>query len=660
MPFENYNVDDDLLNTSTSHYWATEHVLKSLDLAFRNQLTRDSPKAVQPECIRMPLRDHQKALIYEMQEREKACSTGITFSNTKTYVNYGVLGDEVGSGKSLVVLAYIGMMKQSGFSNSNRSILYPHSTDNFFTVYTKEYKNVNGPSLIIVPHNIYRQWQEYCKQYTTLNMFYAKSHKDIYEYEDSSGTKQSCIEKLLSSDAVLVSNTLYSTLANFAEDKNIKWKRVFLDEADTIHITSTSKKLDTPFTWFITATWPNLIMRGHCIRPLMMAHYNNHSNQYTPLLGDWLRSEIGAVSPTNMYSGRTTFLNIRSTRWLEQYTNQHVLRAIVLLTCSKEFLNESREMPPISYNTLLCEQPVSHRAILSVVNTNIQNMIHAGNIEGALQELGVSADTSMGLAEAVTREREKELDRLKKTLAFKQSIEYSTPHAKEVALAFLESKIKSVEKQIETIRERLTSTTVEECPICYDNPKENSATITPCCNRIFCGGCILQSLARGLSCPMCRAAIQANQLTQIVSEKKNAKKKKPETKLLSKPRQLLKFLKENKEARVLVFSRYENPFIQLERECEEEGITYNTLRGNKDVIASIVKSFEKGEKRVLFLPTESMGAGLNLVSASHIVLLHAMTPEEEKQAVGRAYRLGRTASLNVVRLLHEGETISEN
>ena len=97
--------------------------------------------------------------------------------------------------------------------------------------------------------------------------------------------------------------------------------------------------------------------------------------------------------------------------------------------------------------------------------------------------------------------------------------------------------------------------------------------------------------------------------------------------------------------------------MALERDCDSEGISYHTLRGNKDVIASTIKSFEKGDKRVLFLPTESAGAGLNLVSASHIVLFHAMTPEEEKQAVGRAYRLGRTEPLSVIRLLHEGETV---
>jgi hypothetical protein len=289
-------------------------------------------------------------------------------------------------------------------------------------------------------------------------------------------------------------------------------------------------------------------------------------------------------------------------------------------------------------------------------------MIHAGNIEGALQELGISENTTTNLVEAVTLEREKELDRLQKTLAFKSSLEYATPQAKELALATLQSKITSIQSQLVSIRERITTTQSEECPICYDDPKANSGTMTPCCHRLFCAACILQSLSRGLSCPMCRSPIQTNQLVQIVDEskvnKKKSKKDDGPQRLLTKPRQLLKFLKESPEARVLVFSRYDNPFVTLERECDGEGISYHTLRGNKDVIAATIKSFEKGEKRVLFLPTESMGAGLNLVSATHIVLLHAMTPEEEKQAVGRAYRLGRTDPLQVVRLLHEGETIA--
>ena len=259
--------------------------------------------------------------------------------------------------------------------------------------------------------------------------------------------------------------------------------------------------------------------------------------------------------------------------------------------------------------------------------------------------------------DAVTKEREKELDRLRKTLAFKETMEYATPQAKTQALESLQAKISSVQQQISSFKERLESVQIEECPICYDDPKQTSAMLTPCCHRIFCGSCILQSLSRTTACPMCRGNIKTNELIKLVKDKKEKKVKKDETKLLSKPKQLLKFLKENPEARVLVFSRYDNPFVSLERDCEEQGISYHTLRGNKDVIAATIKSFEKGEKRVLFLPTHSMGAGLNLVSATHVILLHAMTPEEEKQAVGRAYRLGREEPLTIVRLLHQDEKI---
>jgi Zinc finger, C3HC4 type (RING finger) len=162
-------------------------------------------------------------------------------------------------------------------------------------------------------------------------------------------------------------------------------------------------------------------------------------------------------------------------------------------------------MPGIIEETLLCDQPASHRAVLGLVNQNVQNMIHAGNIEGALSELGVSTDTSVHLVEAATKEREKELDRLKKTLTFKETMDYATPAAKEQALTSLKTKIASVEEQLKTFRERLSAS--EECPICYEDPKLASGTLTPCCHRIFCGECILNSLTRRLACPMCRAPI---------------------------------------------------------------------------------------------------------------------------------------------------------
>jgi SNF2 family DNA or RNA helicase len=84
-------------------------------------------------------------------------------------------------------------------------------------------------------------------------------------------------------------------------------------------------------------------------------------------------------------------------------------------------------------------------------------------------------------------------------------------------------------------------------------------------------------------------------------------------------------------------------------------IAVKQVRGNKDVIASTLKGFQKGDTKVLLLNSIEAGAGLNITAATHIILLHAMTHEEEKQILGRAYRLGRSEPLEVIRLLHPDE-----
>jgi ERCC4-related helicase len=124
---------------------------------------------------------------------------------------------------------------------------------------------------------------------------------------------------------------------------------------------------------------------------------------------------------------------------------------------------------------------------------------------------------------------------------------------------------------------------------------------------------------------------------------------------LKKTEQLLELIRSTPGGKFLVFSRYDNPFLQLSQEIESMRVAVKQVRGNKDVIASTLKSFQKGETKVLLLNSIEAGAGLNITAASHIILLHAMNHEEEKQILGRAYRLGRTEPLEVIRLLHPDE-----
>ena len=118
---------------------------------------------------------------------------------------------------------------------------------------------------------------------------------------------------------------------------------------------------------------------------------------------------------------------------------------------------------------------------------------------------------------------------------------------------------------------------------------------------------------------------------------------------------LLNLITETKGGKFLVFNRYDNPFLEIEGLLLEKGIRVTSVRGNKDHISSILKQFERGDIQVLLMNSTEAGAGIDLKSATHIVLMHAMRKEEEKQIIGRAIRLGRIEPLNLVRLLHQEE-----
>jgi SNF2 family DNA or RNA helicase len=308
---------------------------------------------------------------------------------------------------------------------------------------------------------------------------------------------------------------------------------------------------------------------------------------------------------------------------------------------------------------LWCKAPISHRLIQNVLPAQLQQMLHAGDVTTALETLGVKGQDSKTLVEAVTANLRKELDRLERTYEFKAGLEYSSEAAKQTALANLTEKINKTKDSIKGIEERIAAIGTEMCPICYDDPAE--PLVTPCCSRAFCAACLLMSMTRNPECPMCRAKIHPSACTKFVKEGNTiveaaaAAEEAPEGELLGKEETLLRLMRQNPEGRFLIFSRYDNPFEGIERRVTELGVVVRQLKGNKDAIAGTLKAFDGGSVRCLLLNSRFAGSGLNITAATHVVLLHAMTHEEEKQILGRAYRMGRKGVLNFVKLLNKGE-----
>jgi SNF2 family DNA or RNA helicase len=170
--------------------------------------------------------------------------------------------------------------------------------------------------------------------------------------------------------------------------------------------------------------------------------------------------------------------------------------------------------------------------------------------------------------------------------------------------------------------------------------------------------CILQSLARNTSCPLCRTLVNPSSLKKITTEnivvanrsnieEKNQPKKKIDS--------FFDILEKNPKGKFLVFSRYDNSFLEIIDGCKTRNLITKELKGTKDTIAATLNSFRDGKVNILLMNTIQMGAGLNITEATHVILLHSMTHEEEKQILGRAYRVGRKNELHFIKLLYPDE-----
>ena len=471
---------------------------------------------------------------------------------------------------------------------------------------------------------------------------------------------ENLMAKICAADLVLVSNTLYGQLQEYVDTHKLLWKRVFYDEADTLHLPSTRPRPTARFSWLISASWPNLLFPNvshymtHIVLNQMINSQTIAGRPLDPTMKQFLQTQLQhSTSATYTY---TRFYFISTAFFREMVHSGNEFRGRLILRCREEFVKESITLPPIQIRNILCRTSLLQQVVAHAIPADVRNLLHAGDIQGALQHLGVKSEEPVSLVQAVTDHKIKELERLRKTYEFKADLTYSTPQAKETALKNIKDKISSLEEQIKGLRDRIENYKDEICPICFD--ESQSAMLTPCCSRIFCAGCILASLTRSAACPLCRSNIQASMLRGLTEKKTESLKKNeivspPEP--LKKVEQLLSVIKNTPNGRFLVFSRYDNPFYTIATDLESLSISVKQVRGNKDVISSTLKSFQKGDTKVLLLNSIQAGAGLNITAATHVILLHAMTHEEEKQILGRAYRLGRTEPLEVIRLLHPDE-----
>ncbi len=634
-----------------------EKLWNFFECLFKNELGAESSQAEQPAWIHTPLFPHQRTSLQAALQLE-AAKEGVEVAGLpgepqggRLYANYGILGDRVGAGKSLIALSLVKhappSLRITEYSwrpnthyDTNVGLLRSHEPAELTAVPT---------ALFLMPHAIIGQWEEYVAADTSMKCYFIKKRKDAAE---------DLVDRLQEYDAVFVSATMWREFESIRGIETILWSRIFIDEADTIMFTASSMDLRGRFIWLISASWMNLVFSGGAY--LNMDHAFpalETCNPYTKKrIGRYISNHYMNIGGIRSPVIRKLCGNVAISGYNVGILNPVLYQATRLVVQnSEEFIQHSFEIPEIQHIQYLCLTPPNIQILRSVVSDDIMERLHAGDAEGVLDVLGIQTKTAEQIVAAVTETVQHELDQVRRTYEFKKTMDYVSEAAKTKSMAQYEDRIARLESRIQAIQDRLTQCGDQTCPICFE--EVTMPSMTPCCRNLFCFRCVCEVLRRAPICPLCRETIPSVQALQVIGDEDKKTEAPEPNRLLTKQEQFRKFLRESPQARVLLFSVYDATFSGLESMLEMEGVTHATLGGSQARIAKLLKQFGEGKYRVLFLNARNMGAGLNIAAATHVVLYHRMPVETKNQIIGRAVRMGRTEPLTVLHLLHGNEML---
>jgi len=638
---------------------------------YSQELNEESAKSVTPQWLKTPLLLHQQSALAAALRLETAKTHGLDVDaiagesvGGKLYSSYGILGDRVGSGKSLTALSLVKMPPPPPLYNEyiirGNSILGDGRDVGLLRTRTQAMSGTGmklkevSTSLFIIPHALMGQWETYVSNDTTLKCCFVKKRKEAEQ--------PNLLETIEQYDALFVSSTMWNSFRAIHHPRNILWRRVFIDEADSIAITTDWDDINGLFYWFISASWLNLVFAGGA--------YFNVLSAYTPLdeTPPYVIERVKKLQ-NNHYLQIPGCRHVNIVRRMCGISANHSTVAInaavsqsarLIVHSSEDYIKTSFTMPTTTTRKIICATPTNIRVLDSFISREMMERLNAGDVAGALESLGMNSYTETEITDAVTLSIQKELHNAKVTYEYKKTLEYSTEALKNKAIEAQEQKIASIESRISAIQERLKRAKEQTCPICYCDL--TNTAVTPCCQQLFCFACLCESLKRVASCPLCRARIDNIKDIKVLGE--SAAQPQPQevpktNSLLNKNDSFVKFMKENPNARVLMFSSYDASFTKLEDSLDAADIKYSMLNGSQLRIAKLLREFKAGKYNVLFLNARNMGAGLNIESATHVMLFHRMSAELESQIIGRANRLGRTNPLEVVYLIHENEMTAQ-
>ena len=437
-----------------------------------------------------------------------------------------------------------------------------------------------------------------------------------------------------------------------SEIKKIKgpiFQRVIIDEVNSIRIPNFQEVYGI-FNWFITSSVNELL-------------YPSGEKR-------WKTNKWEVISRgISGYGFIKNIFNENSRKILGKFVQRNFLKN------NDNFVEESFNLPEPIVNKLECYTPNELKILQKSGLTDIINALNAGDNNTALKLVGCDITSEENIVDKVLKKFLKELQEknenvIKKTnqlVEIEDNIENSLLLTKEEvdnlkskkystkkSIENLKEQINNLEVKIESIKERIVDSKDKDCSICMD--KVNIPVLTPCCKNVFCLECLTLSLDfNKKTCPLCRNNLEISNVTYISENENILQDDKKESDLPTKLERFLTLIKEKPEGKFLLFSEFDATFMQVVNQMEKEGIVYSNICGSTGQIKNIINNYDKGKIKVLMLNAKHYGSGLNLQMTTDIIIYHKMTPDLEKQVIGRGQRLGRKEALNIHHLCYQNE-----
>ena len=600
-----------------------------------DELDENSPAAEQPRNCKLLLKPHQLALLQRCIKYENECVELSEFQSLRgsdrigknDYVRtrIGIMGDRVGSGKSFVLLALI--MQNAAPTQEPCMTSYGC---NKVLLCIQEQKRCIRTNMLVVPHNLCMQWEAYIKAYTNdLKVLVVNRSKVVSSLHTTN---------LEQYDLLLVTGTFYNSAATIIASKASKLRRVIFDEVDSVNIPGCCS-IDSQFYWFVTASFGNLLYpRGY-------SKWDFSINKHV-----W-----SATGIKNAGFVKNLFMD------LHQNVSRDLVKILVIKN-KESFVQSSINLPALDNVYVLCKTPMTINILNGLVDKAIIDCLNANDVASALTHVSsVNKNTEDNLISVLIEKYERLLKNTQLRIDVTRSFEYENEQEREQEMARLERKRHELDSKIKSIKERVTS--ANTCCICFDD--FNNKTIVPCCSNSFCFKCINYWLCRTTSCPLCKSQLSSRDLLivqedQVGSSSMSSPSSRPSDTELSPEHDKIKNLeiimsKLADDAKVLIFSSYENTFSQVMRMLTRLEIRHAFLKGNQNQIRNTVDAYKSGAIKVLLVNSRSYGAGMCLYQTSDVVMFHKFDSEIEKQVIGRAHRMGRSDPLRVWYLLYENE-----